>query len=280
MLKYIKLKVISRKFNFVENSVSSEFINQYEPTYFDTENPPQELWQLQPIQFKYTFDVSGNIITSKFTNVTENRTVFQSDVDISIFTKSGIYITELVTENDITSTKAIDLTDLYKNTPKRYFYDKHIVKFLVLQDNPTIDDIIVLIAEPCAPSEESNYRHPDSPVEDISNYGIHSITVDGTAIDSSYVKTVDDLNINSALPTVNTTSTISGDTITVSVSDSLLSQIKLTPTVGYVPKTTIPLVNGDGTFKVLSTGLDAGDTVEVGIGYGRWPNITTFTRTI
>ena len=284
MLKYTKLKVISRKFNFVENSVSEEFIEQYEPTYFDVVTLPQELWQLQPIQFKYTFDLSGNVITSKFTNVTENRIVFQNEVDISIFKTSGIYTTELVTENDITKTKPIDLTELYKNIPngKRNFYDSNIVRFLVLQDNPTIDDIIILIAEPCDPKDESTYRHPDSPVAtEISNYGMHSITIDGTGIDNtSYIKTVEDLNINTALPTITTTSTISGDVITVSVSNAIVSTLSLTPKTGYLPKTTIPLTNGSGTFKVLTTGLDEGETVQVDIGYGRWPNVVTFTRTI
>jgi hypothetical protein len=284
MLKYTKLKVICRAFNFVQDSVSESFIEQYEPTYFDAETVPQELWQRQPIQFKYTFDLSGNVITTKFTNVTENRIISQSDVDISIFKTAGIYTTETVTENNIATVKLVDLTELYKNIPngRRHFYDTIPIKFLVVKSNPTIDDIIILIKEPCAPQDEADYRHPSSPNDDdLSDYAIHSITVDGTGINNtSYINTVEDLNINTALPTITTTSTVSGDIVTVNVTCPLVSEIKLTSNTGYLPKTTIPLTNGVGSFKVLTTGLDTGDTVDVDIGYGIWPSVVKFTKTI
>lgn len=288
MLKYIKQKVDARRLSFWGLVDEHSFIKQHDPEPRTTEQEVMvENWQKQTIDFKYTFNLEGNVINVIFTNVTENKVLFKYSIDFSSFndlTEQTIYgiIQPWDLQEDIISRK--NLTDLSSLTSidkdvKKYFVGSSIVKFLVEKDSPTsVNDITLLIYEPCDPSEKGVVGGDDS--IDMTEYGRHNITVDGTGIDqTSYLKTIE--TIDECLAEITTTSTTSGDVITVNVStDPKVSKIYLDSTVGYLPKAVVNLTNGTGSFKVITTGLETGDVVSVKLGFKKWSNRSTFTKTI
>jgi hypothetical protein len=88
------------------------------------------------------------------------------------------------------------------------------------------------------------------------------------------------LIIDTLLPEITvTSSTVSGDIVTVNfTTDSKINNIYLVQSEGYLPKLKIPVTNGTGSFKVVTTGMDAGDTIKVKMGFKYWVNRTEFTK--
>lgn len=68
--------------------------------------------------------------------------------------------------------------------------------------------------------------------------------------------------------------------VTVTASDTNLDYIYAESVVGVIDKTKIQLTNGVGSFSILTSSLSAGDTVEVKLGFKKYTNKTTFTKTL
>jgi hypothetical protein len=77
-------------------------------------------------------------------------------------------------------------------------------------------------------------------------------------------------------------SSISPDSVfSVDVStDSSISAIYVEQVHGVLPRLKIPLTNGAGTFKVSTIGMESGDNVEVKIGFKKYTNVVTYTKTV
>jgi len=68
--------------------------------------------------------------------------------------------------------------------------------------------------------------------------------------------------------------------VAVSVSDTKITQLYLEPICGLLDRTVVNLINGVGTFNVLTNTLSSGDVVSVKVGYKHFSNVTTYTKTI
>jgi hypothetical protein len=77
------------------------------------------------------------------------------------------------------------------------------------------------------------------------------------------------------------TTLAAGSTATVTVNATPgISYVYLEQVHGILPKVKVPLTNGVGTFNVVTTGMSAGDQIEVKAGYKKWTNASTYTLTL
>lgn len=84
--------------------------------------------------------------------------------------------------------------------------------------------------------------------------------------------------------TANTSlSTVSPGTpipVTVTCSDTSVSKLYLEQVVGTLDRLSVDIVDGTGTFNILTDTLATGDTVKVKIGYKKFSNVSVFTKVI
>lgn len=59
-----------------------------------------------------------------------------------------------------------------------------------------------------------------------------------------------------------------------------ISAVYLEQVHGIVPQVKIPLTNGQGSFTVLTLGMNSGDEIEVKLGFKKWINGTTYKKII
>jgi len=285
--------------------------NGYDATIDTTALTPQELGELDPagfnameLDFKCDLNLTGTILDIKFINVTEsNRIISHMSVDMDHLNPADAgtlwYINDDIVDSSVrksnfsqdadlvTVVKNDLINSIFKSLPDRNFNilgTNSLVAFYVSKDNPTPDDIVVIIVRPVV-STDSDYNEilPEMIVNNIEiseGEGDNRVTVTGnlTKHPSDPLK----LMMFELLPEITvTSSTVSGDVITVNfTTDEQINNIYLVQDSGYLPKTKIPVTNGAGTFKVVTTGMDPGDTVRVKMGFKYWVSRNDFTRTL
>ena len=122
---------------------------------------------------------------------------------------------------------------------------------------------------------------------DSSVYGIDKKTIPLVIDESSPAKTIIQTESikNSELITP---ITVTGPD-TISPDSSITVNFQTTPGVSFVyleqvhgilPQLKVPVSNGNGSFKVLTTGMEAGDDIQVKIGFKKYNNVTQYTKTI
>jgi hypothetical protein len=258
--------------------------------------------QTEEISFNCDFQLQNDILTYKLTNTTENRVLAHLSFPIDIFNgmyacsiirmkdevvekhqkEIGLYEqnAQLVTASDIINSTASTLPTRakYQLLPKKFN-----LVFWVNKDDPTADDIIPVVIRPRLKTESRSSDEDNFGIQygsTSSTWGNHLVTFSGN-LTKHEKDTVDQLAIE-MLPAIEiTSSTVSGDVITVNFStDTNISTVYLGQDVGYLPKTTASVTNGTGSFKVVTTGLDAGEEVKVKLGHKYWSNQVTFTKTL
>jgi hypothetical protein len=306
-MKYALRLTDSRKYSFVNNTISLNWKHGLYPN-LDWDNASEfsqeiqddlrdhPLWETTPIHFKWEIqNVQDNLFKIVLTNTTENLKFYDFLIDITPLLKSpaqtawGIdqdFIESLLPTNSTTipSDKIYNAYSLsYGNGVNNIFGGKSLFNFFVTSDNPTSDDIILVIQKPMAISDTRDYYPPKTVrpggdnIVDRTGFADHTIEVDTSlSLLKEFISPPEEL-----MAQINTTSSISGDVITVNVTtDERIDFLYLQTNTGFLPKTKIPLTNGTGSFKVITTGLDSGDTVSVKIGFKFWLAQTTFTKTI
>lgn len=264
-----------------------------------------DAFNAMPFTFKWDLNLTGTELDIKFINVTEdNRIISHLSVDMSYLGDADActlwYINDDVvdksvpkdTMNVVNATKTtVVKTDLInslaKSLPDRNFnilgYNS-LVAFYVTKDNPTVDDIIVVIVRPVN-SNDAEYNDI-LPEMQKNNIEIATGEADNTVIvTGNLTKHPKDpllLMMFELMPEITvTSSTTSGDIITVNfTTDPNLNYIYLVQDSGYLPKTKIPVTNGTGSFKVVTTGMDPGDTVKVKMGFKYWVSRNDFVKTL
>jgi hypothetical protein len=254
-----------------------------------------------PFDFKWDLNLTNNILKVKFINVTEdNRIINNFSIDMAHFSDAEActlwYIKdEEVLKNVNTAGDADEqiiskqnlVNSLALTLPAKQFTifgNQSLIVFWSTKDNPTAEDIIVGIIRPIV-STDPDY---DSILPEMQLTGMlpkpqgdHTVTVTGNLTkhpDDPVVMLVKDYLI----PEITvTSSTVSGDIVTVNfTTDSKMNNIYLVQSQGYLPKLKIPVTNGAGSFKVVTTGMDTGDVVKVKLGFKYWTNATEFTKVL
>jgi len=252
--------------------------------------------------FKWDLNLTGNILKAKFINVTENNRIINNfSIDMSYLSNADActlwYIKDDIILSNISKVLDADAEELtivdtnlvnsFANTlPTKNFniYGLNsLLVFFVTKDNPTPADIIVCIIRPVVSTDpEYDTVLPEmlrNNIE-ITPLADYRVTVTGNLTKHPADPTV--LMVDTLLPEITvTSSTIAGDIVTVNfTTDSKINNIYLVQSEGYLPKSKIPVTNGTGSFKVVTTGMDAGDTIKVKMGFKYWVNRTEFTKTL
>jgi hypothetical protein len=250
--------------------------------------------------FKWDLNLTGNILSAKFINVTENNRIINNlSIDMSYlstadactlwYIKDDIILKNINQNGDALVANVVDtdLVNSFANTlPTKslnVYGTTGLIVFWVTKDNPTPDDIIVSIIRPLVSTDpDYNTLLPEMERNNIAitPQGDHRVTVTGNLTKHPADPTV--LMVDTLLPEITViSSTVSGDIITVNfTTDSKINNIFLVQSDGYLPKLKIPVTNGAGSFKVVTTGMDTGDIVRVKMGFKYWVNRTEFTKTL
>jgi hypothetical protein len=295
------------------NGLGSDFdVNSVTPDEFTALVDALDSTQFDAMPFDFTWDLNltGTVLDIKFINATEeNRIISHLSVNMSYLSQAAACTIWYV--NDDLVNKSVRKDILNEDAPLTTVLQKDLVNstvdsngnilefgrmgsflgintlvaFFVTKDNPTPDDIIVIIIRPVNSTDaDYNTITPDMefhsiPIEE--GEGDNMVTVTGNLTKH----TLDPLGamfIKDLIPEiVVTSSTVSGDVVTVNfTTDSKISKIYLVQNSGYLPKVEVPVTNGAGTFKVVTTGMDPGDEVIVKMGYKYFINRSTFTKTL
>lgn len=277
-----------------------------EEFYLAISNTNSEVFDAMPFTFKWDLNLTGTELDIKFINVTEdNRIISHLSVDMDYLSEADActlwYINDDVIDksvprdNMITGTNAKKTTilkndlvnSLAKTLPNRnprFLGENVLVAFYVTKDNPTVDDIVVIIVRPVN-SSDPDYNEI-LPEMEVNNIPISEGEADNTVIVTGnltkHPKDPLKLLMLELMPEITvTSSTVSGDIVTVNfTTDPNLNYIYLVQESGYLPKTKVPVTNGTGSFKVVTTGMDSGDIVKVKMGFKYWVSRNDFIKTL
>lgn len=87
---------------------------------------------------------------------------------------------------------------------------------------------------------------------------------------------ISDITLSSAQTTVTTDSFIDVDV----TSDVFIKEVFLEQVSGILNKARVSLTNGQGSFRVLTNGLQAGEQVRVKVGHKKWEGVGSFNITV
>jgi hypothetical protein len=147
------------------------------------------------------------------------------------------------------------------------------LRFFVPSENSKFTDctFLVLGAEDLTPSET---------ISDVWNITTTVEVNTPNTFENSYANIREifgTISSNTSLSTVSAGTTIP---VIVTCSDTLVSKLYLEQVTGVLDRLTVDMVNGTGTFNILTDTLTSGDVVKVKIGYKKFSNLNTFTKTI
>jgi hypothetical protein len=233
-----------------------------------------------PFDFTWDLNLTGTVLDIKFINNTENnRIISHMSVDMDYLKTADAGTLWYI--NDDTVSKSVRKYDLHLdaemltvdkgdlvNSLAKTLEDRNfnilgvnsLVSFYVAKDNPTPDDIVIVIIRPVV-STDPDYNEilPEMVVNNIpiaEGEADNTVTVTGNLTKhpkDPLLKLLFEL-----LPEITvTSSTVSGDIITVNFT-----------------------TDENGSFKVVTTGMDPGDLVKVKMGFKYWVNRNTFTKTL
>lgn len=313
-MKYLTKKSTFRRYLQVPEYVSTNWINskieaEHPGLVFNDETVDINAFswsgeeaQTHPISFNCDFQLADNVLTYKLTNTTENRILANLAIPVEHFSSANACTIWRISDDFIaqhqanissyeTNAQVVSYDNMVNSTattlPTRDKFmllpRKFNLVFWINKDNPTSDDIIPIVIRPRLKSEtlsadeiEFNITYTPTSV----NWADHTVTFSGN-LTKHEKDPLDKIAFEMLPPLEVTSSTVSGDVITVNFTTGQnISTIYLGQDVGYLPKTSIPVTNGTGSFKVITTGLDAGEEVKVKMGHKYWSNQVTFTKTL
>ena len=262
-------------------------------------------YQAIPISFNWDLNLTGTTLDVVFKNETANRIINNFKIDTSMFSTADgqtlWYIKDSVVNANTPDDEATnaeeyivnqgDLVNSYANTLASKDFnilgDNTVIAFYVTKDNPSADDIIPIIIRPAVKADGQYWNStPDSEYFNVEmpnseNYADHTVTVTGN-LTKHPLDPIVKLTFELMPEIIVTSSTQTGDILTVNfdVTSDKVNFIYLVQDGGYLPKLKIPVTNGSGSFKVITTGMDSGDLVRVKMGFRYWVNRNTFTKTL
>jgi hypothetical protein len=268
-----------------------------------------------PVNFKYNITKDDSVLTIILRNETENRQLVDISIDLNNFAnlagqcvytinpttlKKNIeenrseWMTSISTEietpflpKEPENINKVDIINAYGSTlatkSKVMYAPENVFSFFVTKDNPTPEDIVLVLIVP----QEIENISEDLPYDDLNGnpyagvdttgWATHSVDVD-TELEFGGVVGKLHESLMDAIDILNVTQSETAVTVTVQAAD--VDYIYLEQVSGFLAKTKIPVVNGTAEFKVSTIGLDAGDEIVTKIGYKYWSNHRTLTYTL
>lgn len=267
-----------------------------------------------PVNFKYTINKVDNNLILILKNETENRQLIDLKIDLNLFanlagqctyTISSDIIRKNIEDNfnewvtlnsqeattpsllkepeEVTVSQIINAySTTYQSKSKTMYSAENVFSFFVTKDNPTADDIVLVLIVPQEIGDTEELAYGDlngNPFANIdtSGWASHNVVIESDLENSGFANKLHE----TLMDPIDIVSVDQSDTyLTVSVTAAEVDYIYLEQVSGFLAKTKIPVVNGSATFKVSTIGLDAGDEVITKIGYKYWSNHRTLTHTL
>jgi len=199
-----------------------------------------------------------------------------------LFKPTGDFQSELVTEMSLLSlfdktwqVKPSPMIIPYLASDKQYMFP---LRIFVPHSAASFDQCTFHVLTTDATIKTINTEDNIVPVQ---NSDIWNIVADTTHTVVNSVTSYKDI-LASITSSTTATSPSAGTTIPVSVtcSNTSISKLYLEPIVGLLDRTEVTLTNGVGSFNILTDTLSSGNTVKIKIGYKRYSNVNTFTKTL
>ena len=278
---------------------------QWDGDFPENANWDDSSFQQIPLQFNWDLRLTGTKLAVIFRNTTKNRVVNHFNIDMDMLSTADgqtlWYIADSVVNDNTPDDETLDaqeynvstgeLINSYASTLASKDFailgKNSLIAFFVTKDNPSANDIIPIIIRPAVKTDGDNWNetpeigyHGITLFEGHEDYADHTVTVTGNltkhALDPVIKLTFE------LMPEITvTSSTLEGDIMTVNFETAdTVNFIYLVQDAGYLPKVKVPVTNGSGSFKVVTTGMDTGDVVKVKLGFKYWTNRTTFTTTL
>jgi hypothetical protein len=141
--------------------------------------------------------------------------------------------------------------------PADSYYRVPLYIFVPKTENVTMQDFIYRIAE----CEDVNVEYVGSSADEIIDESVRLSEL------------ISDISLSSTSTTIEPDSSI-----TVNVqTDTFIKQVYLEQVSGMLNKTRVSLTNGQGSFKLYSTGLESGDNIRVKAGFKNFSGIADIT---
>ncbi len=307
-MKYIKRLTTPRAYS---RYISSDWLSTVVPIATEEqllagESPSVEeisqAIEAQDIAFSIEMNTSGNFLTFKMTNTTENKVVYNFKVDVSTFFDKYAqtlwivkdeFMDEFMWKSEETTLNSEHFYESFSQTyvskSSTAWTNKTLFGLYVRAegDNVNMEDVDVLLIHP----RSVNYVAPagreieprwafDDPLVTKD----HDVTITGnvelkqewlplTVVPKLHLPIIDGIQLSS---------TRVDDTFTINVTTyPKVSYVYVTSNAGILPKTKVAIdETGQGSFKVLTTGLDTGDEIIVKVGYRSLTNIGNLTLTV
>jgi hypothetical protein len=234
-----------------------------------------------------TFIVSGNIITYTLSVPAQNKTAFTINIDYNLIKSHANFadqtmwaisdnIFDRIKEGVLYTVTSDDLVSIFTKThiSKTPFIssrdidgNKCPIKIFVPSKNSTINDITIIV-----PSKDTNDVLIDviSTVEENNNVVVSDYT-------ATWKSLISPITIVSSKSTLNPDDTT---ILTVTTSDTSITEVYAESVFGIITKTRIILTNGVGTVGLSALGLSSGDQIRVKFGYKLFTGVADYTNTI
>lgn len=255
--------------------IKKPLLNQYYKNYVDSET------QVNDIDLSLWLDVQPETLHFKLINETENKVYLNLKLSLSEMRlcpsfedQSYIAINEEIfspfnfsevekniSKNDIYNIFSISINNKRGAEPGLGFVatssGKSFLKIFVPSKTSTFEDCTFVVY---STNDQLDSDYSKKININVSGPSASIVTEESTS-DNIWKNLV-------AVPTVNNIqkndSTIS---VQISVPDVGINEVLLEPVYGLVNKIRVPIVNGSGSFTIITTGLEQGDDVKVKMGY-------------
>lgn len=210
-------------------------------------------------------------ITDESDNIIIWHKILNSNVLTAVTDDYSLIATNVGKRSD--SVDSLSVADLH------YVFDEtYVTRKTVRTSSPIIDCPYSIFIRDASVGLSSATIIIDTPPSDLVSY----IFAGPSAADIENAQILD--RERSLLPNIQLASSasVSADSVaTVSVtSDSDVKEVWLEPVCGIINKTRVSLTNGQGSFKVYSTGLETGDIMRVKAGHKKVLGMTSVEVTV
>lgn len=221
-------------------------------------------------------DVNAEYFEIKITDETNNvimwHKISDSVIRAAVTDDYSLIATSIVKRSDsVDNLSAVDLHYVFDET--------YVTRKTLRTSSPIIDCPYSIFIKDAAAGLSSATIVIDTPPSDVVSY----IFTGPSATDIQNASILD--RERSLLPNIQLSSTVTGitpdssATITVT-SDPDVKEVWLEPVCGIINKTRVSLTNGQGSFKIYSTGLETGDIVRVKAGHKKVLGISSLELSV
>lgn len=235
--------------------------------------------------FEHSFNIQPELLEYKLIDKDDDTTIIHINLSLAEMQQASRFYSQTMfavnnsaikLDGSLVSLKGSDLTSLFQNTlPNK--------SDSLQNDVPFNKDTMVLPFRIFVTSATANFTEFKYHLAKPQGEGSPNVTVN-TNNTATYNSTpikwkdlVDQLTLSTSQSNIT-----AGDTILVNVqsTNTKIDYVYLEQVCGILNKTKVKMVNGIGSFSILTDALSSGDAAEIKCGYKLYTGVDTFTKPI